>query len=88
MALAKNKDITLTAFSKVGDDKKDALRMTASLSTSDTSNDAVNQYVIDSELYMAHKAEVRKDIAAFQQYVYEQEDQLATEVAEDEKTQA
>lgn len=29
---------------------------------------------------MAHKAEVRKDITAFQNYVYEQEDLLASEM--------
>lgn len=84
--LVKNKDINLTAFSKVGDDKKDALRMTATLSTSDTSNDAVNQYVIDNDLYRANKSEVRKDIAAFQQYVYDQEDRLAEEEAKEDTT--
>lgn len=35
---------------------------------------------MDNEAYMAHKAEVRKDITAFQNYVYEQEDLLASEM--------
>mgnify|MGYP006922125957 FL=1 len=80
MALEKQKEVNLTAYSVVGDDKKQAVRLSATLSTSDNTNDSANQFVMDNEAYMAHKAEVRKDITAFQNYVYEQEDLLASEM--------
>ena len=70
MALEKQKEVNLTAYSVVGDDKKQAVRLSATLSTSDNTNEA----------YMAHKTEVRKDITTFQNYVYEQEDLLASEM--------
>lgn len=80
MALEKQKEVNLTAYSVVGDDKKQAVRLSATLSTSDNNNDSANQFVMDNEAYMAHKTEVRKDITTFQNYVYEQEDLLASEM--------
>jgi len=80
MALEKQKEVNLTAYSVVGDDKKQAVRLSATLSTSDNTNDSVNQFVMDNEAYMANKTEVRKDITEFQNYVYEQEDLLASEM--------
>ncbi|MBF0757422.1 hypothetical protein [Ligilactobacillus murinus] len=80
MALEKQKEVNLTAYSVVGDDKKQAVRLSATLSTSDNTNDSANQFVMDNEAYMAHKTEVRKDITTFQNYVYEQEDLLASEM--------
>ena len=80
MALEKQKEVNLTAYSVVGDDKKQAVRLSATLSTSDNTNDSANQFVMDNEAYMAHKTEVRKDITTFQNYVYEQEDMLASEM--------
>ena len=82
MALEKQKEVSLTAYSVVGDDKEKAVRLSATLTTSDSTNDSVNQFVMDNATYMAHKAEVRKDITAFQNYVYEQEDLLASETSE------
>ena len=81
--LSKEKEVNLTAYSIVGDDKKKAMRLSATLTTNENTNDSVNQFVVDNEAYMAHKTEVRKDITAFQTYVYEQEDQLASEVSEE-----
>lgn len=80
MALENQKEVNLTAYSVVGDDKKQAVRLSATLSTSDNTNDSANQFVMDNEAYMAHKTEVRKDITTFQNYVYEQEDLLASEM--------
>lgn len=80
MALEKQKEVNLTAYSVVGDDKKQAVRLSATLSTSDNTNDSANQFVMDNKAYMAHKTEVRKDITTFQNYVYEQEDLLASEM--------
>lgn len=81
--LSKEKEVNLTAYSIVGDDKKKAVRLSAKLTTNENTNDSVNQFVVDNEAYMAHKTEVRKDITTFQAYVYEQEDQLASEVSEE-----
>ncbi len=78
--MEKQKEVNLTAYSVVGDDKKQAVRLSATLSTSDNTNDSANQFVMDNEAYMAHKTEVRKDITTFQNYVYEQEDLLASEM--------
>jgi hypothetical protein len=64
----------------VRNDKKQAVRLSATLSTSDNTNDSANQFVMDNEAYMTHKTEVRKDITTFQNYVYEQEDLLASEM--------
>ncbi|KDA46346.1 hypothetical protein ACRXID_03680 [Ligilactobacillus animalis] len=83
MALEKQKEVNLTAYSVVGDDKKQAVRLSATLSTSDNTNDSANQFAMDNATYMAHKAEVRKDITAFQNYVYEQEDLLASEMTKE-----
>ena len=83
MALEKQKEVSLTAYSVVGDDKKKAVRLSATLTTSDSTNDSVNQFVMDNEAYMAHKVEVRKDIADFQNYVYEQEDLVAAEMTKE-----
>ena len=83
MALEKQKEVNLTAYSVVGDDKKQAVRLSATLSTSDNTNDSANQFAMDNATYMAHKAEVRKDITAFQNYVYEQEDLIASEMTKE-----
>ena len=83
MALEKQKEVNLTAYSVVGDDKKQAVRLSATLSTSENTNDSANQFAMDNATYMAHKAEVRKDITAFQNYVYEQEDLLASEMTKE-----
>ncbi|MHB9953098.1 hypothetical protein [Ligilactobacillus murinus] len=80
MALEKQTEVNLTAYSVVGDDKKQAVLLSATLSTGDNTNDSANQFVMDNEAYMAHKTEVRKDITTFQNYVYEQEDLLASEM--------
>ena len=79
----KQKEVNLTAYSVVGDDKKQAVRLSATLSTSDNTNDSANQFAMDNATYMSHKAEVRKDITAFQNYVYEQEDLLASEMTKE-----
>ena len=63
------------------------VRMTASLSTNGGS-DYVNQSVLDIDRYNSNKKEVRKDIAAFQEYVYEQQDAIDAEIAEDNKQAA
>ena len=85
MALSKTKSTSLTGESKI--DGVTVVRMTASLSTNGGS-DYVNQSVLDIDRYNSNKMEVRKDIAAFQEYVYEQQDAIDAEIAEDNKQAA
>lgn len=88
MALKKTKSTSLTGESVING--VTVVRMTASLSTGD-GNDYVNQSVLSVDTYNANKKEVRKDIAAFQNYVYDQQDAIdaeeEAEVAEDDTTQ-
>lgn len=82
MALSKTKSTSLTGESKI--DGVTVVRMTASLSTNGGS-DYVNQSVLDIDRYNSHKREVRTDISAFQDYVYEQQDAIDAELAEETK---
>ena len=81
MALVKNRTTNLSGESKINGTT--VVSMSATLSTAGDS-DYVNQQVHAPELYVANKREIRKDIAEFQDYVYEQQDAIAAEVAEDE----
>lgn len=83
MSLHKTKSTTLTGESQI--DGITVVRMTASLSTSGGS-DYVNQSVLNVDKYNGNKREVRKDIAAFQDYVYEQQDAIDTEVEAEKET--
>jgi len=82
MALRKTKSTSLTGESVINGTT--VVRMTASLSTNGGS-DSVNQYVQNVDLYNANKRDVRKDIAAFQDYVYEQQDAIDAEIAADKE---
>ena len=85
MALQKTKSISLTGESKIDD--VTVVRMTASLSTNTGSN-YVNQSVLDIDRYNSNKTEVRNDIAAFQEYIYEQQDAIDAEIAGDNSQDA
>lgn len=82
MALRKTKSTTLTGESII--DGVTVVRMTASLSTNG-GNDYVNQSVLSVDKYNANKRDVRKDISSFQDYVYEQQDAIDAELAEESK---
>ena len=82
MALRKTKSTTLTGESII--DGVTVVRMTASLSTNG-GNDYVNQSVLSVDKYHANKRDVRKDISSFQDYVYEQQDAIDAELAEESK---
>lgn len=82
MALRKIKSTSLTGESVINGTT--VVRMTASLSTSGGS-DSVNQYVQNVDLYNANKRDVRKDISAFQEYVYEQQDAIDAELEADKE---
>lgn len=85
MSLRKSKSTSLSGESVINGTT--VVRMTASLSTNGGS-DSVNQYVQNVDLYNANKREVRKDISAFQDYVYEQQDAIDAEIAADQKSEA
>ena len=84
MALEKSKSMTLTGTSRIGDEI--VVSLTANLSTDSNNSDYVNQSVRNPELYGKNKREVRKDIAEFQDYVYEQQDQIDSENAKKDTT--
>lgn len=85
MSLRKSKSTSLSGESVINGTT--VVRMTASLSTNGGS-DSVNQYIQNVDLYNANKREVRKDISAFQDYVYEQQDAIDAEIAADKKSEA
>lgn len=80
--LKKTKSTSLTGESQINGTT--VVRMTASLST-EGGSDYVNQSVTNVELYNANKREVRKDIADFQNYVFEQQDAIDAEIEADTK---
>lgn len=77
--LKNSKSITLNSSSMIGEEK--VLDLTAIIpDTTKVGN--INQYVENIELYEANRAEVRRDIAEFQDMVYEIEDSLLAESLE------
>lgn len=81
--LEKQKEITLTGQAMV--DGKVAVRLTAKVST-DPAQNYINQSVQDLALYNKNRVQVRKDMNEFQDYVFEHEDRIATEISEDTKS--
>lgn len=86
MALIKNRTTSLTGESRING--VTVMRMSASLSTEGDGNDYANQSVVDTDLYNASKKEVRQDIAAFQNYIYEQQDAIDAEVQAEKEAEA
>ena len=78
--LEKQKEITLTGQAMV--DGQVAVRLTAKVST-DPAQNYINQAVQDLALYNKNRTQVRKDMNEFQDYVFEHEDQVAAEIAEE-----
>lgn len=78
--LEKQKEITLTGQAMV--DGQVAVRLTAKVST-DPAQNYINQAVQDLTLYNKNRTQVRKDMNEFQDYVFEHEDQVAAEIAEE-----
>lgn len=81
--LEKQKEITLTGQAMV--DGQVAVRLTAKVST-DPAQNYINQSVQDLALYNKNRVQVRKDMNEFQDYVFEHEDRIATEISEDTKS--
>ena len=77
MSLEIRKTISLTGESKV--DGKAIVYFSANVSTDENSNTSFNQNIVEQELYQANRLACRKDATAFQNAVYDVEDQLAAE---------
>lgn len=70
-----NKNISLNGVSQI--DGQPVVYMSANLSTDGTSSNNVNKSISNRELYNANKAQVRQDMADFENTVYQVEDELA-----------
>lgn len=69
-----NKNITLNGNSEVNGIQ--VVYMSASISTDGNSNASVSKSIVNQEVYMANKVEVRADMDAFEEAVYKVEDEL------------
>ncbi len=77
--LKKNKSISLTGESTINGQL--VARFNANISSDNmegSSSNSFNTYIYNRELYDANRREVRKDMADFRQYVFDQEDELIT----------
>lgn len=74
--LKTGKSITLTGSSMINDQVVVSLNATI---PDDTGVANIRQYTNNNELYEANRTEVRQDVRAFQDKVYEIEDQIAAE---------
>lgn len=72
--LVLNKNITLNGVSQING--QSVVYMSASLSTDNSSSSNVNKSISNQELYNANKAQVRQDMADFEDAVYRVEDEL------------
>ena len=77
--LKTSKTINLSGNSMIND--KPVVYMQANVST-DGGTTSHSSSIQDKELYEANKVECRKDMAAFDQMVYEIEDSIHTEVVQ------
>lgn len=73
--LKTTKTINITATSFVGE--KQAVYMSASLSTDGSATGNIVKNIIDQELYETNKVEIRKDMIDFEQQVYAEQDKLS-----------
>lgn len=72
-----NKNINLNGVSVI--DGVQVAYMNATISTEGNNGININKNIMNQELYSANKAQVRADIAEFEDAVYEVEDSLLDE---------
>lgn len=73
--LESTKSITLTGKSTVNNQV--VANFTANVYNDDTGSDSFQTFIANKELYDANKKEVRKDSQAFQNLMYEAQDEIA-----------
>ena len=71
--LKTTKQITITGYSEI--EGENVVQLNANI-PSDTGVGNINQYIMNSELYDLNRTQVRADVRAFQDLVYEIEDEL------------
>ena len=76
-----NKNISISGTSEINGVQ--VAYMNASIGTDGTTNASVNKSITSQVIYNANKVECRKDMDAFDTEVYEVEDQIAKEAAEE-----
>ena len=67
--------ITLTGQSEI--DGQIVVYFNATINNENTGNSTVTQNIQNEELYIGNKVQVRKDIAMFQEKIYEIEDEFS-----------
>ncbi|CEQ08614.1 Uncharacterised protein [[Clostridium] sordellii] len=72
--LKTTKTINITGNSMI--DGQVVVYMSASLSTDGSTNGNINKNITNQSLYESNKLEVRKDMRAFEDLVYEEQDKL------------
>lgn len=77
MALNVKQSTALQGYSQVGGQQ--VIYLSANITEESVGNTSVNQSIQDQALYAANRTECRKDIAAFQDKVYEIEDAYLAE---------
>lgn len=75
--LQKSKEISLTGSSVI--DGQTVVQMNARISANSMDN-YVNQSVVNVDLYNENRKQVRKDLSDFQDFVYDNEDALASDL--------
>ena len=76
-----NKNISISGTSEVNGVQ--VAYMNASIGTDGSTNATINKSISSQVIYNANKVECRKDMDAFDLEVYEVEDQIAKEVADE-----
>lgn len=76
MALTVKKSTALTGQSMI--DGQVAVYLSANISDENAGNSTVSQSIQNQELYSANRVQCRQDIAEFQNYVYDVEDEFLT----------
>ena len=82
MALDNKKVISLSAESMVAG--KPVVRFSSTITSDALVNSSYNEQILDAEAYKANKTEVRADMAAFRELVYDLEDEMAAPVLPEE----
>lgn len=73
MALKTTNSVTVTGISEI--EGVQVVYLSANISQETAGSSTISQNITNKELYNANKADCRKDIADFQEHVYELEDQ-------------
>lgn len=77
--LTTTRNITLTGTSEINGVQ--VAYMSATISTNGSNNENINKNITNQDLYIKNKADVRADMAAFEDEVYKVQDELSATAA-------